>query len=62
MSNGTIPLLNLSQAALALSLVGEGARVAGKKKKTTKDIVGLGIKSIVGVKLISETGRIISTL
>ena len=62
MTNGTIGLLNLSQAALALGLVGESARVAKKKKKTVKDITKLGITNIVGTSLISAQGKIISTL
>ncbi len=62
MSNGTISLLNLSQAAQALALTTEGIRVAKKKKKTTKDILGLGTKTIVGTALIREQGKIIATL
>lgn len=62
MTNGVIPLLNLSQAAQALVLTGEGVRVAKKKKKETKDIVELGVKNIVGISLIKETGKIISKL
>ena len=62
MTNGTISLLKLAQTGQALALTTENIRVAKKKKKTTKDIIGLGIKNIVGIKLISETGKIISTL
>lgn len=62
MTNGVVPLLNLSQTLLALSLTTEGIRVAKKKKKKVKDIVGLGITSIVGISLIRETGKIISTI
>jgi hypothetical protein len=62
MSNGTTSLLNLSQAAQALALVGEGIGVAKKKGKEAKDILGLGIKNIVGTRLIREQGRIISTI
>ncbi len=62
MTNGTVSLLNLAQAAQALALTTEGVRVAKKKQKTTKDIVGLGVKSIVGISLIRETGKIISTI
>ena len=55
-------LINLAQAGQALSLVGEGIRVSKKKKKSTKDIVGLGIKNVVGVSLIKTTGKIASGL
>ncbi|KKN08057.1 hypothetical protein LCGC14_1060560 [marine sediment metagenome] len=50
-------LINLAQAAQALALTTEGIRVSKKKKKTTKDILGLGVKSIVGVSLIRATGQ-----
>ncbi len=58
----TVPLLNLTQAAQALALTTEGIKVAKKKKKKVKDIVGLGVKNIVGVGLIRETGKIIGTI
>ncbi len=57
-----VPLLNLAQAAQALALTTEGVRVAKKKKKKVKDIVGLGVKNIVGISLIKETGKIIGTI
>lgn len=62
MTDGTTSLLKLSQTGLALGLVGENVRIVKKKKKTTKDIVGLGVKNIVGTSLISEQGKIISTI
>lgn len=55
-------LINLAQAAQAIALTTEGIRVAKKKKKTTKDIVGLGVTSIVGVSLIRATGKLASGL
>lgn len=55
-------LLNLAQTAQALALTGENIKFAKKKKKSVKGFVGLGVKNIVGIKLISETGKIISTI
>ena len=55
-------LINLAQAAQALALTTEGIRVAKKKKKTTKDILGLGVKNIVGISLIRTTGQVAGNL
>ena len=57
MVTSTRSLINLAQAGQVLALTTEGIRVAKKKKKTTKDILGLSIKNIVGVSLIRATGK-----
>ena len=45
----------------ATSLVSENLKVA-TKKKSTKEILGLGIKNIVGTSLIKTEADLISTL
>jgi len=55
-------LLRVAQATQALALTGANVAFAKKKKKTTKGIVKLGIKNIVGTSLISAQGKIISTI
>ncbi len=43
----------------AAALVGENVRVAKKKKVGTKDLIGLGVKNIVGIEVIKlESGLI----
>ena len=55
-------LLSLARTAQAIALVGEGAKVVKKKKVKTKDIVGLGIKNIVGVEFIKLQAQAASGL
>jgi len=44
------------------SLVSENLKALDKKKVNTKDILGLGIKNIVGTSLIKTEADLISTL
>ena len=46
----------------AASLVGHNVKVATKKKKTTKDILGLGVTNVVGISLIQAESQIIGGL
>ena len=46
----------------ATSLVSENLKALDKKKVNTKDILGLGIKNIVGTSLIKTEADLISTL
>ena len=62
MANGVTALLDVSRAVQALSLVGANISVAKKKKVKTKDIVGLGLKNIVGISLIKAQKDIAKTL
>lgn len=57
-----IPLAKLAQTGQALALAGENLKLVKKKKKKAKDLLKTGVKNIVGIKLIAETGKIISTL
>ncbi len=62
MTNGVTALLDVSRAVQALRLAGESLKVAKKKKVKTKDIVGLGLKNIVGISLIKAQKDIAKTL
>ncbi len=62
MTNGVTALLDVSRAVQALRLTGESLKVAKKKKVKTKDIVGLGLKNIVGISLIKAQKDIAKTL
>ncbi len=57
-----ISLAKLAQTGQALALAGKSLKLVGKKKKKTKDFLKAGVTSIVGIKLISETGKAISGL
>lgn len=57
-----ILLAKLAQTGQALALAGENLKLVKKKKKKAKDFLKTGVKSIIGIKLISETGKIISGL
>jgi hypothetical protein len=47
----------------ALALAGENVRVAtSKKKKTTKDFIGLGVTNIVGLSLLKEQATLVGGL
>lgn len=52
MTNGTKALLDVARTAQALALTKESLKLAKKKKKKVKDIVGVGMKNIVGIPLI----------
>ena len=55
-------LAKLAQTGQALALAGENLKLVKKKKKKSKDFLKTGVKNIVGIKLISETGKLISGL
>jgi len=55
-------LAKLGQTGQALALTGENINFMKKKKKKSKDFIKTGAKNIVGIKLISETGKLISGL
>ncbi len=46
----------------AVALTSENIKVVKKKKKTTKDIVGLGMKNILGIGIIKLESDLISSL
>ncbi len=46
----------------AVALASENIKVAKKKKKTTKDMVGLGMKNILGIGIIKLESNLISSL
>jgi len=54
-------IANLIPTVQAAQLVGENVK-ASKKKSTTKDMLGLGMKNIVGVSLIKAEAGIIGGL
>lgn len=55
-------ILKIAPTLQAASLVGENIKVAKKKNKSTKDIVGLGVKNIVGTNLIKLESDLIEGL
>lgn len=58
----TKQIANLIPTMQALALVTENAKVAKKKKKTTGDMVALGMKNLVGVSLIQAESQLIGDL
>jgi len=55
-------LAKLIPTGQALALAGENIKFAEKKKKKPHDLLKAGVKNILGIKLISETGKLISGL
>jgi len=55
-------ILNIIPTIQAAALVGENLKVAKKKDKKVEDIVGLGLKNIVGTSLIKVESNLISSL
>ena len=52
-------IMSLIPTIQAAALVGENVRVAKKKKVDSKDLIGLGVKNIVGIEVIKlESGLI----
>ncbi len=52
-------IMNLIPTLQATAILSENVRVAKKKKVSTKDLVGLGAKNIVGIEFIKlESGLI----
>lgn len=54
--------MNLVPVMQSTQLVGENLKLVKKKKTSTKDIVGLGIKNIVGTNLIKINADLIGSL
>ena len=52
-------ILRLIPVMQGLTLAGENYKLLNKKKKTTKDMVGMGFKNIVGVEMMKETANIV---
>ncbi len=55
-------ILNLIPTVQATQLVGENLKVIQKKDKSIKDIVGLGVKNIIGTRLIQVESQLIGNL
>ena len=58
MVSGVKAIADLIPLAQSAQLAGHGFKVATKKDKTIKDIVGLGVTNIVGASLIQTTAGI----
>ena len=58
----TIDIARLIPAAHSIALVGENVRVLKKKKKTSKDMLKLGVTNIVGTSLIQAESRMVELL
>jgi hypothetical protein len=56
------PILQVGVAAQAIGLAGENIKFVKKKKKKTKDLLGLGITNIAGVSLLKAQSQIIGDL
>jgi len=54
--------MNLIPTVQAASLVGHNVKVATKKDKTVKDMLGLGVTNIVGTGLIQTEAQLIGSL
>ena len=50
-------ILKIVPLAQSIALVGENVKFIKKKDKDIEDLIGTGVKNIVGAKLISETAR-----
>ncbi len=56
-------LAQIAQTGQSLALAVDNIKFArSKKKKKGEDILKVGVKNIVGIQLIRETGKIISSL
>lgn len=58
----TKQIIGLIPTVQAATLVNENTKVLKKKKIKTKDMVGLGLKNIVGVELIKVESNLISLI
>lgn len=58
----TKQIMNLIPTIQATALLGENVKAVKKKKVKTKEIVGLGLKNIVGIELIKLESGLISTI
>ena len=52
-------ILELATTMQSVALLGENVKLAKKKKVQVKDMVGVGIKNIIGTSLIKEQANII---
>lgn len=52
-------ILKLVPTMQSTALVSDNLKFVDKKKKTTKDFIGQGVKNIIGANLISETANFI---
>ena len=55
-------VIGLAPLAMSASLLNENLKEVKKKKHTTKGIVGLGMKNIIGVSLIKAEADLIGGL
>jgi hypothetical protein len=55
----TNDLLRIGNTMMAVNLVGANLKAVKKKKKTTKDIVDLGVSNLVGSSLIKANADFI---
>ena len=55
-------IMGLIPTIQAAALVGENVKVARKKEVDSKDLIGLGVKNIVGIEIIKLESRLIGGL
>ena len=55
-------ILNLIPTLQAAALVGENVKVTKKKDIKSKDLIGLGVKNIVGIEIIKLESSLIAGL
>ena len=55
-------ILKVAPTLQAVALVGENLKVAKKKDKSVGDMVGLGVKNVVGTSLIKTESDLIASL
>ena len=55
-------VVELAQLGQSLALAKQNLELVKKKKKKSKDFLKVGVENIVGIKLIAETGKVISGL
>lgn len=55
-------ILRAGVAVQSVGLLGENVRVAKKKRKSARDLVGLGVTNIVGSSLLGAQSDIIGSL
>lgn len=58
----TKDIMNLVPTMHSMALVGENMKVVNKKKKSSKDLIGLGMKNLVGATLIKSEADLIGLL
>jgi len=51
-------IIRIAPTMSALAMLGENVRVVKKKKKSTKDLVGLATTNIVGISLIRAQSQL----